>query len=479
MSILSTMLISADALKAFDQALSVTQNNVVNASTPGFVKQTQQLEAQKFDPANGSAGGVRATDVTSARDEFADQSVRRQITLLGESTQQVGSLTNLQSNFDISGKSGIPFALNNLLQAFSAWGQTPTDTTAKQNVINGATAVASAFQDTATGLAQVTQDTQVQLQNTVNHVNQLLGQLAGYNAQIMAGDRNNAGLDAQLHSTMEDLSQDVSFNATKQSDGSYTLMLDGQKALLIEDQSYAISYSLEQPVDPPPTYDTGPPTAHIHAADGTDITGNVTSGQLGGLLDVRNTVLSTYIGDAYHAGDLNSMAKQFADRVNQLLASGSSADPAVTSGNPVLFTYDSVNATNVAQTLAINPAVTASALTAVDPGSQVANGIPLGLSQLANPLLDADKISGESYTEFYGGMATRVGVALNTATSQQQVQQASVAQAQNLRQQNSGVNLDEEAMTLVQFQRAYEANSRLITVLDQLTETLINILGTA
>jgi flagellar hook-associated protein 1 FlgK len=56
------------------------------------------------------------------------------------------------------------------------------------------------------------------------------------------------------------------------------------------------------------------------------------------------------------------------------------------------------------------------------------------------------------------------------------VQQSAVAQAQNLRQQSSGVDLNEEAMVLIQFQRAYEANSRMITVLNQLTEDTINIL---
>jgi flagellar hook-associated protein 1 FlgK len=45
-----------------------------------------------------------------------------------------------------------------------------------------------------------------------------------------------------------------------------------------------------------------------------------------------------------------------------------------------------------------------------------------------------------------------------------------------LRQQYSGVSLDEEASILLQFQQAYQANSRFITVLDQLTQATIDIL---
>jgi flagellar hook-associated protein 1 FlgK len=51
-----------------------------------------------------------------------------------------------------------------------------------------------------------------------------------------------------------------------------------------------------------------------------------------------------------------------------------------------------------------------------------------------------------------------------------------VAQAQNVRQQISGVSLDQEATILIQFQQAYEASSKLITILDQLTEDTINML---
>ena len=68
------------------------------------------------------------------------------------------------------------------------------------------------------------------------------------------------------------------------------------------------------------------------------------------------------------------------------------------------------------------------------------------------------------------------GSALDQANSRLQVAQPAVAQARNLRQQMSGVSLDEEASVLIQFQRAYEANSRLITVMYQLTQDTIDMM---
>jgi flagellar hook-associated protein 1 FlgK len=491
-SIVGALHVAASTLSAYDQALVVTENNVANSSTPGYVEQSQTFYAMPFQDGHGALGGVRAGEVVSARDQYAEQAVWQQNTSLGQATQDVSGLTSLQNNFPISGDSGIAAALNSLYQSFSAWGQTPDDNNARQDVLNQAGDVAEAFQQTANGLANLAQSTEAQLQQTVSQVNQLVGQLKGYNSQILNGDRNDAGLDAQVYSTLEQLSQYVGISATQQADGSVTVMAAGQTPLLMGATQFQLSYQMEQPADPPPTYSNGPPTAHILSAEGTDITSTITTGQLGSLLNLRNNVLPSYIGDAYQQGSLNILAQQFADRVNGLLTSGNVSDavangPNGTGGSPAvpgvaLFTYDTnddgtPNATDVAQSLAVNPSITASQLAAIDPGPpEVSNGIALALASMATPTDSSDEIDGASYTQYYGNMASQVGSELNAATDQQQVSKSALAQAQSLRQQLTGVNLDEEAVNLVAFQRSYEANSKLVSVLDQITLDTINMM---
>ena len=97
---------------------------------------------------------------------------------------------------------------------------------------------------------------------------------------------------------------------------SWTVLLDGQTPLLVGSQQYQISNGLQQPAVRSPTNPNGPPQAVIRAADGTDITSNITTGQLGALLNFRNTVLASYMGSGTQQGELNIMAQQFADRVN-------------------------------------------------------------------------------------------------------------------------------------------------------------------
>ena len=140
------------------------------------------------------SGGVVAGHVVSSRDEYAEQTVQQQTTLLGQAQQDVSSLTAIQSQFDVTGTSGLASALRMGCLPRFPHGQTPDSTVAQQNVIQQANSVASAFQQTVTGLQTVAQNTQTQLQATVSNINHLTQQLAGFNQQIMNGDRNDAGL---------------------------------------------------------------------------------------------------------------------------------------------------------------------------------------------------------------------------------------------------------------------------------------------
>ena len=122
--------------------------------------------------------------------------------LLGNAQQLVSSLTALQSVLDISNHSGIANALNNLFQSFAAWGQSPNSTVARQSVIDRATDLDAAFRQTAAGLATIRQDTEQQLQQTVATVNELVGKLRNYTAQIGQTGSDDAGRDA-LYNTLE------------------------------------------------------------------------------------------------------------------------------------------------------------------------------------------------------------------------------------------------------------------------------------
>src|SRR5579875_1528752 len=215
----------------FEQEMAITQNNVRNASTPGYVTQTLNVNASPFQLTEGLMGGVSAGNVQSSRNIYAEEAVWSQNELLGTATQQSASLDTLQQTFDVSGTSGIPGALSGLYSAFSAWSTTPTDPTAQQQVLSAAQQVAQAFNQASTAINQQESQTDTQIGSTVSQINQLSSQIAGLNQQIQNGDRNDAGTDAQLYNDLEQLSNLTTISVQTQTDGSVTVLMGGQTPL--------------------------------------------------------------------------------------------------------------------------------------------------------------------------------------------------------------------------------------------------------
>src|SRR5271163_4761381 len=97
---LSTSLINAaNALQVYEGALNVTENNVTNANSPGYARQSATLVAQPFDLATGAPGGVSLGPTESSRSQFAEQSVRTQQTVSSYDQQKVSDLSTVQNYF--------------------------------------------------------------------------------------------------------------------------------------------------------------------------------------------------------------------------------------------------------------------------------------------------------------------------------------------------------------------------------------------
>jgi flagellar hook-associated protein 1 FlgK len=77
----------------------------------------------------------------------------------------------------------------------------------------------------------------------------------------------------------------------------------------------------------------------------------------------------------------------------------------------------------------------------------------------------------------YGRQVASLGVDSSTAASQSSNQRVLVEQITTRQQQVSGVSLDEETTNLIQYQHAYQAAARVISVVDDMLDTLINNTG--
>lgn len=472
-NIFATLRTTGDILKVYERCLQVTQNNITNASTPGYVRREITTVALPFGNEPGAIGGAKAGPVMSTRSAFAERVVRRQTELMGRARAETELLAGIEAAFPINGDSGVAGALNRLLQSFSSWSLTPNDPNARQAVLDQAQGLAHAFADTAEQLAEASRLAEAQLRDTVREINELAGTLRDANAEIRGGARNDAGVDARIHATLEELSALVDVTAVQQEDGTYMVLAGGMAPLVIGTHQYDITLRFSHPEDP--AYPEGPLAVRVLDSGGTDVTARITGGKLAGALEVRNNVLAGLIGDGSQPGDLNRLAVAVADRVNGLLLAGWTAD-----GFPPgedLFQYDVYNHTAAARHFALNPAFTPDMLAAIDPGPPyVSNGTALKLAGLATPQDAADTVDGVGFIAYYAGMAGRVGRQSANAQQAARLQAEAVAQARGMRSEVSGVSLDQEAVLLMEYQRAYQAAANMIAVLNEMTGIAISLL---
>jgi flagellar hook-associated protein 1 FlgK len=256
----------------------------------------------------------------------------------------------------------------------------------------------------------------------------------------------------------------VDFSTVTASDGTVTVTLAGGTPLVIGQQVNPLSLSASGGAQ-------SPPPAEILDSQGDNVTAQATGGQLGGLLNVQNGLLASYIGDSQQQGSLNELAQSLADTINGILESGTVSTASGAASGSALFTYNAVNPTGVAASLKVNPNITPDQLAPVDP-SGAANGNANALAALSS----APSLNGMSFTQYYSQMAAAVGQQNSDATSNQTTQQQALAQAESLRDSVSGVSLDDQAVQVLQFQQAYQASAQVLSVLNTLAQATIDLI---
>lgn len=451
-SLLAALRNSADAMWVLQQSTRVIQNNVANASTPGFAKQRELILAKAFDLTSGLSGGVRWGGAIDSRNQYAEHAVREQTSRWGAARKQADALAQLEEALPIGQDAGIAGAMNNLFQAFSALTVSPNDMAVRQTALNRAKDLAYQFNLAANQLSSNKRAIFQDVSRTVDQINALGRHLQDINTQIRKDARSQAdsGLQADLHRTLEQLSQLTNATVLSQDDGTVSVYIGGQDLFIQGDGFYPIQVA-----------QTPAGNAQILGLNGADITSTITTGELGGLMSLHENVLPAF------EASLNQLATSFADTVNNTLAGGLDAN-----GNAPLtplFSYDP--AQGEARTLSVN-ALQPQDLALASAAAPGGNGNALALADLAN----AKPLNGFTFAAFYGTVASQVGSAVESSQDQADVQQGLLTQAQSLRDEFSRVNLDEEAVTLVEFQRSYQAVGQLIKALDDMTQTVIGLL---
>jgi flagellar hook-associated protein 1 FlgK len=296
----------------------------------------------------------------------------------------------------------------------------------------------------------------------VGEINTLVGQIASLNRSLGATDPASGEaqhLRDEITRHIDELSALVDIDVVETSDGLYDVTFGSGRPLVIADNAYTIGITNRAV--------TGVADLTVN---GVVVTGEVTAGRLGGLIAARDVNIPAYVSA------LDTLAYAVATGVNTAHTAG--YDITGTAG--VNFFAPPAAVTGAAGNIAMN-----AALTAANGGQLVAaSKDPLSSGDNQNArilaaLRTAKLMSGgqATFADSWSELVYAAGRDVSVALSEQKVRGEIVRQVSNLRDSTSGVSLDEEAADMMRFQRAYEANARFFSTIDDLLGTLMNMVN--
>ncbi|MBL8265492.1 flagellar hook-associated protein FlgK [Steroidobacter sp.] len=459
MSIIYNALSGAMAAQA---ALATTSQNVANVMTPGYTRQGVLLASvQPLQSGALSAGsGVKVPALLRFSDGYKSLQLWNAASELGQRTTAQPYLTQLEQVMGDE-QSGINSGLDAFFSALNAASVDPTSSPLRQQVITSADALAQRFNSLTQLLSNQRAAVVQQRQTTITQVNGLSKDIAELNRQIAAtqgtGVNPSALIDAR-DNKIDELSGLVALQVVEQADGTRSISLRGGQPLVVGARAATMSAV---------TNPDGSQTLQVGFANETFILSKTgLGGELGGLEDYEANTLVPMIQS------ISDMAEQLADAVNTQLAAGFKPDG--TAGTP-LFEFDASTSTG---TLRVTSGILASDLAfsadATAPGN---SDNLLELIDIRTQSVTLTGLGSVSLADASTQLVAKLGM-----TSQQN--QAAMDTAQTVRNQaeeswksTSGVNTDEEAINLMQYQQMYQANMKVIAVANELFDSTLALLG--
>lgn len=455
------------SLRAQSRAIETVGRNMANVNNPTYSR--QRVIFGDVSPTGSASVGVDVIEVQQVRDVLLDRQLVREKSgsaaleaetaayergeaAMGETISSV----NDPSLAATTGGNSLTNAMAGFFGAARQLSVDPTNSTQKQMFVQTAKTMTERFQFSNDRLAEVQADLTNQVSNDVDKANVLLTTIKELNLMI-ATQESKTGTKAltlrdQRQARVEDLAQVMNFKTTTLPDAPNQIQITATSASGVDTVILSGGTTLETLAV------AGAALRVVSSNTALTLTGGSTKGHLtardGALQTLRNS--------------LNLLAKQMVTSVN------AAYNPSGTGQN--FFDPAGTNASSIQL---------ASGLTGLNVRASVAGGAA-GDSSVAQAIskLDIRSFSSTSGDAINGTMGESYSAAISLfsySLSQSRMNHENQTGVLNIvrgqRESTSGVSLDEEAAELMKFQRAYQASARVISVVDQMLDIVVNSLG--
>jgi flagellar hook-associated protein 1 FlgK len=502
------------ALESQQTALDVTGHNIANANTPGYSRQIANLQQTVPSSIPGlghnlSIGtGVTVESIERARDLFVDRQFRWESSKQQYWEGRQDTLVKIEGLLNEPSNNSLHDDLDKFWAAWSDLSKNPENLGARSVVLERAASVADSLHHIDQQITEMQKSLDSNVRVQIHQVNVYAKQIQDLNLQIkraeVAGDNPN-DLKDRRDAIVDELSKIVSVRSVESKDNTFQdrevnifkLYIGNDSVgnqILVDDTA---AYQLKEPSAPGAT---GLPFASVewgsgHLLEGTKVDLGDQLGELQANLLMRGSQFDLATGETKDNAYLSDLRKKYDDlakgivyAVNEIHKTGvtkgmSEMTPADTTPPPPYPNFFDTSSAVTAANIKVNSALIA------DPW-QIATGkmmfgdgkIAQAISSLAEgweglPSTATAPLAAASFGDYYGAAIAEMGVDVQQATRMREGQDVLVTHMLNQRESLSGVSLDEEMTNLVKYQKSYAAAARVVTMMDEMLDTIIRGMG--
>lgn len=483
--------IATSGLYAASVNLNVTANNAANAATEGYSRQkaTQVAkDALRVYQEYGMIGaGVKVTSIDRVRDEFYDKKYSANQSKLGEASAKEYHMKQIENHMDGFSIDGFTTEYTTFINSLEEIQKYPSSMPARTAALNYGQSLMDFFQQVKTNLSLQQEDINAEINDNVDKINTLATDIAALNKQINIVELTGAAaneLRDQRDLLIDQLSEicevQTSEKVFQNGKTEYVVKLGTNTLVDNYDALQLKVVSRDEKVDE----DDAVGLYDIEWSNGQEFNPvkQGLNGTLKGLIEVRdgnNGVKNSesedsyeidYKGIVYYINEINKFQEAFTNAVNGIHEKGQDMNGNSTEDIPI-FVKTGGNVYGINPELIQSPEKLATCYNRID-------GVDTqDLIQDLRDLQDADILESSTSEEFLQSLVAEAAIDVKKQETLEINYSDFQVVIQNQRLSIMGVDKDEEAMNLVKFQEAFDLSSKVIDVMQEIYDKLINGTG--
>lgn len=456
--------IGVRALGASQKALEVIGHNIANINTEGHSRQEAVLKTTRPEgmpginrsTSTGQLGsGVEISEIRRLHDEYIENQLISELQNAGKWERGLQIFEQIESIFSEPSENGLRNMMDVYWNSWKDLEASPEDLSVRKNLIENSQSMCNLFKNILSRLKLLQSDINTEIVTQAEAINNYADQIKELNKLIkevsIAGDNPNDLMDRR-DVLIKDLSNMINIDV-RQADFNQVNIFIGGTALVREESCYQLEAVLA-------------PVSGFHEIKwkGSNRDVSITNGQIYSMINFRDVYLPEVIER------LDQMASTLITETNSIHSLGYGLD-GVSTGHD-FFSGSGIEDIGIDSQLSDDISLIAAASNPDQPGD---NSNAFAISAIRDSMLLDGGTS--SIDDYYNSLIVQIGIETQQCLREQENTELLISKINMRRESISGVSLDEELVNMVKYQHSYNAAARVINVMDELFETVINELG--